>query len=36
MKMPEEGHKLENNDALLREIKQLKEGVKTREELMIR
>jgi len=34
MKMPEEDKNLENNDTLLREIKQLKEGARTREELV--
>jgi len=34
MKMPEEDQDSEKNDTLLREIKQLKEGVRTREELM--
>jgi len=36
MKMPEEDQDLEKNDTLLREIKEIKEGVKTREELMVR
>jgi putative transposase len=36
MKMPEEDQDLEKNDTLLREIKEIKEGVKTREELMIK
>ncbi len=34
MKMPEEDQDSEKNDTLLREIKQLKEGVRTREELV--
>ena len=34
IKMPEEDKNLENNDTLLREIKQLKEGARTREELV--
>ena len=33
--MPEEDHKKDMNDTLLREIKQIKEGVNTREELMV-
>jgi len=35
MKMPEEDQESKQNDTLLREIKQIKEGVKTREELMV-
>ena len=35
MKMPEEEKDSNQNDTLLREIKQLKEGVRTREELMV-
>jgi len=35
MKIPEEDQDSEKNDTLLREIKQLKEGVRTREELMV-
>ena len=35
MKMPEEDQEAKQNDTLLREIKQIKEGVKTREELMV-
>jgi len=35
MKIPEEDQASEKNDTLLREIKQLKEGVRTREELMV-
>jgi len=35
MNMPEEDHKKDMNDTLLREIKQIKEGVNTREELMV-
>jgi len=34
MKIPEEDQDSEKNDTLLRGIKQLKEGVRTREELM--
>ena len=34
MKMPEEDQDSEKDDTLLREIKQLKEGFRTREELM--
>jgi len=34
MKMPEEDQDSEKDDTLLREIKQLKEGVRTREELV--
>ena len=35
MKIPEEDQKTDTNDALLKEIKKIKEGVKTREELMV-
>jgi len=35
MKMPEEDQESNQNDTLLREIEQIKEGVKTREELMV-
>lgn len=35
MKMPEEDHKKDIDDILLKEIKQTKEGVNTREELMV-
>jgi len=34
MKMPEDDNKSDQNNTLLREIRELKEGVKTREELM--
>ena len=36
MKMPEDDNKSDQNNTLLREIRELKEGVKTREELMVR
>ena len=35
MNMPEEDHEKGMDDTLLREIKQIKEGVNTREELMV-
>ncbi len=35
MNMPEEDHKKDMDDTLLREIEQLKKGVETREELMV-
>jgi len=35
MNMPEEDHKKDMNDTLLRELKQIKEGVNTRGELMV-
>lgn len=35
MNMPEEDHEKDMDDTLLREIKQIKEGVNTREELMV-
>ena len=34
MKIPEDDQNSEKNDTLLREIKQIKEGVKTQEELV--
>ena len=35
MKMPKDDKNSNQNDTLLRELKQIKEGVKTREELVV-
>jgi hypothetical protein len=35
MKIPEEDQKIDTSDTLLKEIKKIKEGVNTREELML-
>ena len=34
MSMPEEGHKPDNHEGLMREIKQIKRGVNAKEELV--